>query len=206
MGVQDVMPAEILTQYPFDRDVEALSTSDSSAVMIVDVGGGYGHYLARLHKSFPVLAEQGKNVLQDIESVVNAIPQSFQADNNFTAHVHDFFTDNPVKGARYYILRGVLHDWPDDKVRAILLGIQSAMIPGYSKILIEGLIMAEIGYGAYESLFDIDMMMLAGRERTRKDYEELLGGCGLRIEQILGAQEGQRTCIEVVMNEDWKGL
>lgn len=198
------MPADILPQYPFDQDLDTFPKSDPTAVLIVDVGGGNGRFLARIHDSYPTLAEYGKNVLQDLESVINEVPESLQTDNCFIAQAHDFFTPNPVQGARYYNLRSILHDWPDDLCREILLNIRSAMKPGYSKILIQGFVMKEVGYGIHESQLDLNMMIFAGRERTMMDYEELLRGCGLKIGEIVSARKGDWKCIEGLVDESWK--
>ncbi|KAG6354382.1 hypothetical protein INS49_004399 [Diaporthe citri] len=36
-------------------------------------------------------------------------------DSRVELQVHDFFTPQPVKGARAYFTRSVLHDWPDEQ-------------------------------------------------------------------------------------------
>ena len=40
--------------------------------------------------------------------------------------VHDFFTTQPVRNAAVFLLRVVLHDWPDDFARRILLQLREA--------------------------------------------------------------------------------
>ena len=44
-------------------------------------------------------------------------------------------------GARVYYFRSILQDWPDDKCKLILMHLASAMKPGYSKILLNELIL-----------------------------------------------------------------
>jgi hypothetical protein len=43
--------------------------------------------------------------------------------------VHDFFTPQPVKQAAVFLLRVVLHDWPDNFARRILLRLREAAMP-----------------------------------------------------------------------------
>lgn len=61
---------------------------------------------------------------------------SFTAYFRFTAAVvHDFFAHQPVRNAAVFILRVILHDWPDDFARRILLQLREAATPG-TKLLI----------------------------------------------------------------------
>lgn len=40
--------------------------------------------------------------------------------------VHDFFSPQPIKGAAIFLLRAVLHDWPDKFAGRILLELRKA--------------------------------------------------------------------------------
>lgn len=48
---------------------------------------------------------------------------------------HDFFTPQPVKQAAVFLLRVVLHDWPDDFARRILLHLREAAMPDTKLLL-----------------------------------------------------------------------
>jgi hypothetical protein len=50
---------------------------------------------------------------------------SFSLNSSWRA-VHDFFTTQPVRNAAVFLLRVVLHDWPDDFARQILLQLRYA--------------------------------------------------------------------------------
>ena len=88
-------------------------------------------------------------------------------------------------GARVYYLRSILHDWPDDKCKLILKHLASAMKPGYSKILINELILPDQGCGIIPAQLDMTMMVCLGAmERSEKQWHELVGSAGLKIEKI----------------------
>lgn len=52
---------------------------------------------------------------------------------------HDFFTPQPVKNARVYCVRMILHDWPDSTCIQILKHIRAAAGPDTELIIIESL-------------------------------------------------------------------
>lgn len=79
--------------YPVEeRLVEGAQGGDS--VLIVDVGGSRGHDLQEFRKKWPEAA--GKFVLQDHAHV---IAEAKGLDKAIEPMVHDFFTEQPVKGA-----------------------------------------------------------------------------------------------------------
>ena len=45
---------------------------------------------------------------------------------------HDFFTPQPILNASVFLLRVVLHDWPDSFARRILLRLREAAVPSPS--------------------------------------------------------------------------
>lgn len=69
----------------------------SSDVLFVDVAGGNGHDLQTFHERFKDYGYKGKLVLQEIPAVLNDI-QEGELDEVVERMVHDFFTEQPIKG------------------------------------------------------------------------------------------------------------
>jgi len=112
---------------------------------------------------------------------------------------HDFFTPQPIKGARIYYLRFILHDWPDDRCRVILQHLKSAMEPGYSKLLLNEAVLTDQQASWQHTSLDIHMMALAAsQERTETQWRELISSAGLRITGIWGKGKGNESIIEIV--------
>ena len=87
-------------------------------------------------------------------------------------------------GAKFYFLRGVLHNYPDDKVRLILRNTMAAMGP-QSVILIDEMVLPETNVPWLVASIDLSMMCACGsRERTRTQWQELLDSIGLKISKI----------------------
>ena len=91
---------------------------------VVDVGGGWGPVSIALAQRFP----KPIFVVQDIEYVVldgpAQVPHEMRDRIRFAAH--DIFTTQDVEGADVYLLRHVLHNFPDDSCKEIL----RALVPG----------------------------------------------------------------------------
>lgn len=52
---------------------------------------------------------------------------------------------------------------------------------------------------------DFSMMMLNGKEKSQKEFEEILGAVGLEIAKIWSASFGTQAMIECKLKEVWSG-
>ena len=72
-------------------------------VMIVDVGGGSGHQCRALRKAFPAL--KGRMVVQDLPFMADMIDKEQAKASDLEPMAHDFYSPQPVQGAKVYYLR-----------------------------------------------------------------------------------------------------
>ncbi|KAH8586596.1 putative O-methyltransferase [Bisporella sp. PMI_857] len=139
-------------------------------------GGGLGHYLQELcekHGNLP-----GYLIFQDREEVIATLTPG----TNFKTVAHDFFTPQPVLHARAYYLHSVLHDWGDDDCIKILHNLTSALKKGYSKVLINEIVVSEENASLAATSMDQLMLVLgAMKERTEGQWREILGKAGYRV-------------------------
>ena len=183
-------------------------------VLIVDVGGGKGRDLKAFHEKYPTLP--GQLVLQDRASVLDDAEVK-GLDDKIKVMEHDFFTPQPIKGdlshspipgdasprltestgARAYYLHSVLHDWSNEKCADILANLKPAMTKGYSKLLITEHVIPNRDANWISTTLDMIMMCcFAGRERTVKEWDKLLGDAGFKITSINGCEPGTESLIE----------
>lgn len=79
-------------------------------------------------------------------------------------------------------MHAVLHDWPDDKAKALLMNTRKAMIKGYSKLFIYDIVLSSTGASISQTTMDVNMMsLLSASERTQGAWEKLLTSAGLKI-------------------------
>lgn len=110
--------------------------------LVVDVGGSKGEYGIKIAQKYPGI----KVVIQDLPDVVSKArsnaPQDLGDMVSFMAH--DFFTEQPVKGADVYFLRWILHDWSDKYSIRILRALIPALKKG-AKVVLHEYIVPEPG-------------------------------------------------------------
>ena len=113
---------------------------------------------------------------------------------------HDFFSPQPVKNAKAYYLRTVLHDWPDKQVREILKNIKAAMNKDSNEN-----VMPEANVPLFPAMLDLSMMaMFSSLDRTRSHFEELLTSVGFKLLNVWTpkvAVPGSGTLFEATLQE-----
>ncbi|RAH41803.1 S-adenosyl-L-methionine-dependent methyltransferase, partial [Aspergillus brunneoviolaceus CBS 621.78] len=91
-------------------DLRALCPEDA---LVVDVGGGRGHHSLRLAQRYPRM----RFIVQDYADKAPSSTSSIAPDPRLRERVswtkHDFFGEQPVRGAAVYLLSHILMDHPD---------------------------------------------------------------------------------------------
>jgi demethylsterigmatocystin 6-O-methyltransferase len=167
------------TVFPLETELGSFLESKPGVPAFVDIGGGFGHQCGALAAAIPRL--KGRLVVQDMAQTVAIAPPL----DGVEAQAHDFFEAQPLRGAKFYYLRCVLHDWPRDKAAAILSRVREAMEPGVSQLLIDEIVVPNSGAHWQAACRDMLMMMGAGAsERTVDEWTDLLDEAGLRVVKI----------------------
>lgn len=163
--------------YPVEAEVGDIVPANDSA-MLVDIGGGFGQHAVFFKERYPNLP--GAVIVQDLPDTLahaKSVP-------GITFQEHDFFQSQPVRGAKFYYLRHVLHDWQDDDCIRILSNIIPSMGPE-SRILIDEVVLPEKDVPWQVAIMDLCMSASVGSsERTREDWEKLLGKVGLKVASV----------------------
>jgi hypothetical protein len=82
-------------------------------------------------------------------------------------------------------MHSVLHDWTDENALDILGNLKPAFKKGYSKLLLNAVVVPAGVARPITSALDLIMMSgLSSRERSAEDWENLLGAAGFRIVKI----------------------
>jgi hypothetical protein len=150
---------------------------------IVDVGGGHGPLLATILAGAPA----SRGVLYDLARVVESAP-SLLREHKVADRVRiaeGSFFDSVPSGGDAYILKNIIHDWPDDKAVQILRNVRAAAGSQAAVLLVE-LVIPQHDRDFPGKWVDLEMLLnLGARERTADEYRALLSQAGLQMTRVV---------------------
>ncbi len=176
----------------FNDTMTGLSMLDSPAIAeaysfdgvrsIVDVGGGHGLLLANILERNPHL----RGTLYEVPHVIEGARNGplLPVMDRCTLTPGNMFTSVPG-GADVYIMKHIIHDWPDDVCVKILSSCRQGVNPG-GKLLVADSVIQPGNEFSFGKIMDIQMMIFpGGRERTEEQFRELLAASGWHLNRII---------------------
>ncbi len=169
------------------QDVARVYTPRADTRRIVDVGGSEGVLLRGLLERAP----DARGVLFDRADVVAHVAPAERMEI-----VAGDFLSEVAPGGDLYLLKSILHDWPDDQCAVILKNCARAAGSG-ARLLVVEMILPDEGPSPV-AFMDMNMLvMLGGRERTAGEYTALLQRGGWKVEEVVPTG-GMFSVIEAV--------
>lgn len=188
---------QYLTQHPdeaqiFDDTMTELSAIDGPAVTdaysfdgirsIVDVAGGHGFLLATILARNP----QMRGTLYDAPHVIEGAKSGPLKPlmERCTLTSGDMFSSVP-DGGDAYIMKHIIHDWPDDLCLKILRACRKNVTLKGKLLVVDSVIQPGNDFSPSKFL-DLQMLIFpGGRERTEKEFRELLAAGGWQVNRII---------------------
>lgn len=120
--------------FPAKQKLSSSSSGAAGDVLLVDVAGGQGYWSQQFRHAFPhvpsrVIVQDQPHVIIDLADVETM--------------AYDFFSPQPVLGARFYYFKQILHNWDDEKSALILKNTAVAMDKEKSTLLINDFVLPE---------------------------------------------------------------
>jgi hypothetical protein len=155
----------------------------SGSATVVDVGGGRGGLLAAVLARYPSV----RGVLFDLPDVVAGAGELLA-----TAHVADrcsvvggSFFDAVPDGGDTYLLKAVIHDWPDAESVEIMRTCRRA-VPAHGRLLLIEQLLDEGPDPTRTAFSDLNMLVATGgQERTVDQYRSLLTAASFRLDRVV---------------------
>ncbi|KZV60678.1 S-adenosyl-L-methionine-dependent methyltransferase [Peniophora sp. CONT] len=181
--------------------------------LVVDVGGGLGAQSLTLSKNCPNL----RFIVQDREALMEPAKKFWTTENpealksgRALLQVHDFFGPQTVKDADVFLMRMIMHDYPDKDCVTILRHLRAAATPSTQLVIVDNIMayacpepaaleipgaalspppapllrnLGEANSTAY--LMDVEMMAITGGvERTVTQFRDLLAQAGWKVTRV----------------------
>jgi hypothetical protein len=154
---------------------------------LVDVGGGNGALLIGILGAHPHLRGIVFDRPEPAERARKKVHEAGLA-SRCEVVAGDFFASVPA-GGDAYLLKHVIHDWPDEQATAILGQCRAAMKPGARLLIAEGIYPPRVdrsleSRGAAAN--DVNMLVVAGgRQRSEAEFRSLYAAAGFELTRIV---------------------
>jgi O-methyltransferase domain len=181
----------------FNDAMTEMSMMDSPAVAgayafegihsLVDVAGGHGLLLATILERNPGMRGTLYEIPAVIEGAKNGPLRPWM--DRCTLVAGDMFTSVPA-GADAYIMKHIIHDWPDEVCIAILKSCRAGVNPGGKLLVVDEVILPGNDFAPGKFL-DLQMLLFpGGMERTERQFRDLLAASGWHLTRIVPTAAG----------------
>ncbi len=152
----------------------------------VDVGGGYGGVISALLVAYPAM----RGTLFDLPHAMQGATTHLAragVDARCALASGSFFDAVPENGD-IYLLKSILHNWDDERCKAILVQCRRAMRRDAKLLLVERVMPARLGTELSDRAIarsDLNMLVsLTGHERTAGELRALLDAAGFSLTEL----------------------
>lgn len=150
---------------------------------IVDIGGGHGRLLSAILTATP----GARGILFDQPQVVAGAPAvlaEHRVQDRIRITEGSFFESVPT-GGDAYVLKSVIHDWPDDDAVRILRNVRTAAATDTYVLLVE-FVLPKHHREYLGNWLDLEMLLaLDAHERTAAQFEELLRRADFHMTRLI---------------------
>ncbi|KAK3682769.1 S-adenosyl-L-methionine-dependent methyltransferase [Podospora appendiculata] len=194
-GIDVAIP--VVGHFDFGSALKNSPEEDARGVVeLVDVGGGTGGVLKQILDAHPQLSSKNL-VLQDRPDIIALAKTVALLPADVKLQGHDFMTEQPVKGAKAYFMRMILHDYADEVGIAILKQLAAAMAPTSRVLICEMVLPARVGEADFPAaVMDQAVMTMGGKERTEQGFAKMFDAAGLELVHVWRAPGVPGACVE----------
>lgn len=154
---------------------------------MVDLGGGSGHLAIAACEKYPELHATVFDLPEVMETARSYISQSAAA-SRVSVTPGDFFRDE-LPEADLFAMGRILHDWAENKIRALLANVCRRLPAGGGLLLAEKLLDEDKTGPVSAQLQSLNMLVCTeGKERSLSEYRQLLESTGFR--DVQGVRTG----------------
>lgn len=160
----------------YDDELISLSFDFSSLASLADMGGGLGGLSKALQIHYPNLAI----TLFDTPAVINQLDLSKNNLGSIHLVAGDFLKEIPQTEG--YLFKGVLHDFNDETMKAILVNCRQQMKKNAVLFIAEQILPDTAEPHPNKTMDIVMMVLLGGRQRSLSEWQKIIEPCGFIFE------------------------
>ena len=176
----------------FNRAMTAFSSVDVPAVIeaydfsgigsLTDVAGGHGLLLGAILERYPEM----RGTLYELPQVLqNMEAQWSPAVADRLELVEGNMFESVPPGADAYIMKRILHDWPDEMCGKILSACRAGVHDGGRLIVVDAVVPSDKAFSPAK-IMDLTMMLfIGGKERTEEEFAKLFADSGWKLNRVV---------------------
>jgi len=191
MKFWDYLNADTDRTETFQAGMRSRTRVDTSAILdaydfadagrIVDVGGGNGSLLQAILRQYSGTS----GILFDQDSAMKTATANVGEFGDRCRLVAGSFFDQVPGGGDTYVLKLIIHDWPDADACRILANCRAAIKDTGKLLIIDGLLSPPNELN-FTDLGSLTMMTIFGsRERSEEEFADLLKRTGFRLTNVV---------------------
>ncbi|KAM7219617.1 O-methyltransferase domain containing protein [Rhypophila decipiens] len=193
-GIDIAVP--VVGHFDFSSLKNSTEENEKGIAEIVDVGGGHGTVLKKILETHPELSPKNA-VLQDRPDIIELAKTSGVLPGEIKLQAHDFMTEQPVKGAKAYFMRMIMHDYSDKVAIEILKQLAAAMSRDSRVLVCEMVLPARVSELDFPAaVMDNAVMAMGGKERTTEGFRKLFDTAGIELVNVWRAPGVPGGCVE----------
>ncbi|ROT36134.1 S-adenosyl-L-methionine-dependent methyltransferase [Sodiomyces alkalinus F11] len=186
----------VVGHFDFSTLANTPEENDRGVVELIDVGGGEGVVLNKILDAHPELSPKNC-MLQERGEAIRLAKDHGTLPPEVRLLEHDFMTPQPVKGAKAYFMRMILHDYADDVGIQILTQLAQSMSPQSRVLVCEMVLSPRVGEVDFASaVLDQAVMTMGGKERTEAGFRKMFEAAGLELVAVWRVPGVPGGCVE----------
>ena len=180
----------------FNRTMTAFSAAEAPAVAdaydfsgigsLTDVGGGHGLLLTTILERNPGMT----GTLYELPQVIRGVAegQIERVKDRIRLSEGNMFESIPP-GSDAYIMKRVIHDWPDELCKKILSGCRAGIQDGGRLLVVDSVVPTDRRFSPAKFM-DLTLMLFSGgKERTEDEFRALFAASGWKLNRIVPTAE-----------------
>ncbi|POR33890.1 Sterigmatocystin 8-O-methyltransferase [Tolypocladium paradoxum] len=194
-GIDRTIP--VVGHFDFDALRNTPDEASEKRIQVVDVGGGHGAVLKKILDAHKDALAPAACVLEDRPEVIQLSKTNGILPDDVQRLEHDFMTEQPVKGAKAYLMRMILHDYADAVGVQILTCLAAAMAPDSRVLICEMVMPSRVNEADFPAaVLDQAVMTMGGKERTEQGFAKMLHAAGLELVKVWRVPGVPGGCVE----------